>query len=305
MWVAVIAAVLAGASFAAAGVLQQRVASTRPEGEKFSLALLGHLARQRLWLAGIALAFLSYGFQSLALAFAPLSVVQPLIVTELIFALPLSAALHHVRLSARDWAGALAVAGGLAVAIVAASPGEGDTRAPLSGWVWTLVAVASLALVALVLGRRSRGGPLQASLLALAAGSVMGTQSALLDSTIDTLQEGFVPLVTSWQTYLLIVASIGGLQLIQSAYAAGPLGASLPVMDAIEPAVAVTIGVLLFGEAIAEGALRRGIAGAALAVVVVGIVLLDTSPVIQRLHSQERSQQRSEEDDEQVGLRGP
>ena len=131
MFISVIAAVIAGGCFAAGGVLQQRVASARPDDESLSLSLLADLARRPLWLAGIGMAVLSYGFQALALAYGPLALVQPLIVTELIFAIPISVRLHGMRLHRREWAGALAVAGGLALAIVAAHPRGGQSAGGL------------------------------------------------------------------------------------------------------------------------------------------------------------------------------
>ncbi|HET7329079.1 MAG TPA: DMT family transporter [Nocardioidaceae bacterium] len=303
MLIAVVAALAAGACFAFAGILQQRVAATRPEGESLSPRLLRDLVRQRLWVAGISLAFLSYAFQGLALAFGPLSLVQPLIVSELIFALPVAARLHNMKLGWRSWIGAVAVGGGLAVAIVAAAPEEGDPQASLAGWLGLVVAVVVLAGGSVLVGR-TREGTVRASLFALAGATVMGSQSALFAATIAHMAQGFVPLFTAWQTYLLVVASIGGLLLIQSAYQAGPLAASLPVVNTVELTVAVTIGVVLFNEGIADGLLRRAIAVAALACVLAGIVLLDTAPVTQRLHSRER-QEKEETDSstEQISLK--
>lgn len=286
MWIAALSAMAAGACFAAANILQQHVASSRPESESLSMRLLGDLVRQRMWLAGIALAFLSYGFQSLALAFGPLSLVQAVIVSELVFAIPISARLHHISLGPRSWAGALAVAGGLAVAVAAASPGRGDPSATLWGWLAMVLAVAAVAGVAVVVGRRV-SGVARASVFAFAGATVMGTQSALLAITIVNLEGGVVALLSAWQTYLLVAASVVGLLLMQSAFQEGPLAASLPVIDAVEPAVAITIGITLFGETLADGTLRRALAAVGALCVLAGIVLLDTSPAIQRLYRQE------------------
>lgn len=305
MLIAVLAAAAAGACFAVGGILQQRVASTRPEGESLSPRLLQDLVRQRLWLAGIALAFLSYGFQALALAFGPLSLVQPILVSELLFALPVSARLGQLKFGIRSWLGAVAVASGLAAAIAAASPSQGNPSATTTGWAILVAAVVVTAAVSLLVSRRV-DGPARASLFAAAGAVVMGAQSALFAVTIAHLQEGVVPLFTAWQTYLLVVASIGGLLLLQSAYQSGPLGASMPVIDTVEPAVAIIVGVVLFQEALADGMWRHVIAGLGVVLAIVGIVTLDTSPVMQRLHRQERearSDGEDEQDDQQVSLR--
>lgn len=296
-----LAAVVAGGCFAGANILQQRVASTRPEGESLSWKLLADLARQRLWLAGIGLAVLSYGFQSVALAFGPLALVQPLILSELVVAIPLSARLYDERLGARDWLGVVAVAGGLGTAIAAASPSGGDKTAPLLSWLLLLAAVGGLVAVAVGVGRRTKG-PASASSFAVAGAAIMGTQSALLLTTIAHLSDGFIATVAAWQTYALIAASIGGVLMIQSAYQAGPLSASMPVIDAVEPTVAVLIGVALFGEALTGEVWRLALAAAGIVVLVAGIISLDTSPVTHRLH--EAQQEETAEEGEQVELTG-
>ncbi len=288
----IFSALAAGACFAVAAVLQQREASVRPEGESGSFKLLGALARRRVWLAGIGMAVLSYAFQSVALATGPLSLVQPIIISEILFAIPIAARFKHVDIGRRTWAGAAAVVVGLAVALGMAAPHGGDPRASLGEWLMVTGAVTGLVLVALAVRERV-GGVVRASMLAAAAASVMGTQSALLDLTIENLRDGPVALFTAWQTYLLVVASFVGLMLIQSAFQEGPLAASLPVIDAVEPAVAVAIGILLFDEALASETWRLVAAGVGAALAVVGIWTLDTAPTVQALHEQDEKRRES------------
>ncbi len=288
MPIAVLAALAAGACFAVAGVLQQRAASTRPDTESLSLHLLVRLAREPLWRTGIALAVLAYGFQSLALAFGPLSLVQPLVVAELIFAVPLSARLHRARLGVREWLGTLAVATGLALALVSARPHGGDPEATdLLSWLTVLGTTVALVGCALA-AAKPLSGPWRASAVALAAGAVMGTQSVLLAATVDRLRQGVGATLSAWQTYALVVASVGGLLLIQSAFQQGPLAASLTVIDATEPAVAVTVGTTLFGETIRSGWPVTCFTVLGLALVTAGIVSLDSSARIAALYRPER-----------------
>ena len=96
------AAITAGMALAATGVLQQRAASTRPTDEQFSLRMLANLARNKIWLTGIGAAVLSYGLQAVALAFGPLALVQPLVVSELLWAVPVSAKLRGIPLGRRE-----------------------------------------------------------------------------------------------------------------------------------------------------------------------------------------------------------
>ncbi|UNZ21031.1 DMT family transporter [Streptomyces sp. 891-h] len=293
MFVAVVVALAAGACFALAGVLQQRSAGVRPDREWMSWQLLWHLVRQPMWLCGIGLAVLAYGFQSLALAFGPLSLVQPLIVCELVFAVPLSARLCRTRLGAREWFGTLAVTAGLATALVTARPHGGDPAvADLGRWATALGAVAATVAGAL-LARRFVSPVWRASCMALAGGAVMGFQSVLLAATVARMEQGAGPVFSAWQTYLLVVASIAGLLLIQSAFQEGPLAATVTVIDTAEPLVAVVVGTALFGEALDIGWPVTALTVVGVAATVVGIVCLDTSAVVAALHEQQAAQRRA------------
>jgi hypothetical protein len=208
--------------------------------------------------------------------------VQPLIVSELVFALPLAARLSGTRLGARDWCGTAAVTVGLTTALLSARPQEGSTMASAGGWLITLAAVGGLAAMTLA-GSRRVTGPAKASLIAFASGLVMGSQSVLLDATVDRFHEGATVTFTAWQTYLLVAVSIGGLLLIQSAFQAGPLAASMPVIDSTEPAVAIAVGTALFGESLRLGWLMGFVAASGAVLTLAGIYLLDTSPTLRAL----------------------
>lgn len=297
--VAGLAALVAGACLAATGLLQQRAASKRPEREELRLRLIVNLAHNRMWLAGAGAAVVSYAFQAVALALGPLALVQPLITSELIFAIPLSARWHGARLGRREWAAVLAVAGGLVLGIAAAYPQRGDPTQPLLQWVYVLTPIAALVAVAVLLGRLARGPP-RASLFALAGATVLALQSALYATTIELLRDDIWQTFSHWQPYALIVASLFGAFLVESAYAAGPLAASMPVMDATLPLVGIALGVALFDEQIRTGALALAGAAVGLALLVAGIVALDTSPLVRREQRYERAEKLQTEHAEQI-----
>jgi drug/metabolite transporter (DMT)-like permease len=215
--------------------------------------------------------------------------VQPLIVAELVFAVPLSARLYRLRLGRREWSGTLAVAAGLALALLSARPHGGDPGAagPLS-WLPAVGAVAAVVCGALA-AARVLSGPWRASATALAAGAVMGTQSVLLAATVGRLRHGLPAALAAWQTYALVAASVGGLLLIQSAFQQGPLAATMTVLDVTEPVVAVAMGTLLFDETIRTGLPVSAVTLAGLALVAAGIAALDTSPVVAASHGRHRA----------------
>lgn len=286
------AALVAGMCLAATGLLQQAAASKEPSDKQFSLAMIVDLVRNRKWLAGIGAAVGSYLFQAIALATGPLSLVQPLVVSELLFAVPISARHHRSRLGPREWAGLLTVTAGLVVGIVAADPHRGNPIQPFSSWIWPLVAVVVIATAAVLIGK-AISGPAQASLFALSGATVMAFQSALFAATIASLRADIGHTFVTWQPYALIVASFTGLFLVQNAYQAGPLAASMPVMDAVLPIVSIGLGIGLFGEHVRTTPFGLAGAVAGIVLLVIGIVMLDTSPVIRR-HQREESKQRGD-----------
>lgn len=295
MLFAILAALGAAGSFAAGGVLQQRAASERPEGEALSFRLIADLAREPMWLLGIGFAIFSYVLEGLALSYGPLVLVQPLIVTELLFALPISVRWRGMRMSGREWAGTLAVAGGLTLGLLAAEPGAGRPEAPIGEWAIALGVVAGATLLAVSGGRHHRG-PARSSLYALGAALVLGAQAALFKASVARFAQGAVPALASWQVWAMFAAAILGLLLVQSAYEAGPLATSMPVVDAVDPAVAIVFGIVLFHEHIRTGLWLGGIA-AGIVMLLGGILVLDTSPLIlslQRVQHQRAALERDE-----------
>lgn len=286
MVIAVLAALGAALSFAAGGVLQQHAASARPEKEALSFRLILDLARDKMWLLGIGFAFLSYVLEGLALSFGPLVLVQPLIVTELLFALPISVRWRGMRMTKREWFGTLAVAGGLTLGLVCARPGAGRPEGPIGEWIIALSVAAGATLFAVFLGRRGEGS-VRSSLYAVGAAFVFGSQAALFKATVARFEHGAGAGFGSWQLYAMSAAALLGLLLVQSAYESGPLATSMPVVDSVDPAVSIVFGITLFHEQIRTGPWLVGIA-AGIVMLLGGILLLDTSPLIQCLQKVER-----------------
>ncbi|PRX46580.1 hypothetical protein B0I33_107157 [Prauserella shujinwangii] len=289
------AALAAGLCLAATGLLQQRAASARPQREQFSPRLILSLAKDKRWLAGIATAVASYGFQAIALAKGPLALVQPLIVSEMLFAVPISVRLRDVKLGAREWLAVGAVVTGLVVGIVSAYPRQGEPLPPIELWAYALGGITVLATGSVVTGRLVRG-PARASLFAFAGASVMALQSSIFAATIALLGKDVWGAFTTWQPYALIVVSLLGMFLVENSYQAGPLAASMPVMDATLPLVSIALGVGLFGETVRTGALALTGTSFGLVLLLVGIILLDTSPVVRKTQRiEEREQERTAE----------
>ena len=119
-WVVVVLALAAAVTSALGIVIRQRATLEIPHDEGVSTAMYKKLLRNRLWWGGTAVAASGYGFQALALTWGSLILVQPLLVSALLFALPMSARVAHRRVTAHDWAWALVLTFGLATFVTMA-----------------------------------------------------------------------------------------------------------------------------------------------------------------------------------------
>jgi drug/metabolite transporter (DMT)-like permease len=296
--IAVLAGLAAGGSFGTGVALQYRQAQLAPAGDRAPVQLLAYLARQRLWLAGNALAAAGYGFQALALAFGPLALVAPVAATDLLFALPLAARWSRQSMRARDYAGCLLTGGGVAAFLAASPPSAGHSDGIVRHWVLAFAVVGLVSAIAVFAAGRTRASA-RASLLALAAATLYGLVAALTLNVIRFMASHTLGQTAGhWQCWVLAAVGVVGILLSVSMHKAGPLSASLPVIDTVEPISAVLIGTLLFGERLAgsPAGLALQLAGAVTAIY--GVVMLGRSSSLGlRGRRSESAQQRS--------LRGP
>lgn len=266
--VAILSALLA-AFWAAVGiVVRQRVAQDVPAGKAMSGTMMTDLVREPMWWAGTLAAVAGYVFQALALAHGSLLLVQPLLVSSLLFALPLSARLCHQPISSADWAWALLLTAALAVFVLVGQPREGHNRPPIPAWTLALV-VTVPPVAACVAAARRAVGRVRAMLLAVAVAVVLGMIAVLTKiCTHRFAVGGWHGLLTVPAPYLLAVLAVLLTVLQQSAFHAGALQASVPIMLVGEPVVAVLLGVIVLGEHLAV----RGSAAVGLAVAVFAMV---------------------------------
>jgi drug/metabolite transporter (DMT)-like permease len=245
---AVVLALAAAGCYAVGWVLQQREAAAQAEQPSLSPRLLLHLLRRPLWLLGIVSMVAGNLLQAAALAVGSLTLVEPVLVLSLLFALPLGAAWSRQRLHLGEWAAAVAVSVGVALALVIGGLG-GATRVGIPVH-WALAGSAtSLATAAIVAAGTRVEGAARATLFATAAGMLFGLQDATTKSLFEALK-GAEPaaVLTSWQSYAVVLTAVYGLLLSQDAYKSAALPASLPALTVGEPIVGVAVGVAVLGE---------------------------------------------------------
>ncbi|MBO0913687.1 DMT family transporter [Streptomyces laculatispora] len=251
--ISVLFAVLTALSNGSASVLQRRAALNVPDRDAMRVSLIGHLLRQKVWLAGIALVIVAAVCQAVALATGPIAVVQPIFVIELPATLLLAGFVMRVRVPRPVWFGAAAVTAGLALGMASAAPGGGSATVRGAAWVPALI-LTGLFEAALIAGARATRGNSRAALLGLAAACGYALTAALMKDAMARLSDGGgVALLESWQLYATAVAGVGALFLLQNALQAGSLVAVQPCLTLGDALISVLYGVTLFGEELRTG----------------------------------------------------
>ncbi|MGK4581447.1 DMT family transporter [Kitasatospora sp. HPMI-4] len=268
-------------------VVMQRVAALSvPRSDRFRLGLMWDLLRRPVWLGGILAVIAAAVFQASALATGPMTVVQPLFVTELPLALIIGSRVLRRRLPPRGWLAVGCVVVGLAVAMAALSPSAGTDHASMVRWMPALAgcggAVVLLSLVAL----RQPEGRVRAGCLGAAAAIAYALTAALMKSSMFVLGEDGVPsFFLAWQTYAFALVGMSALFLLENAMQAGPLVASQPALTLGDALVSLALGVALYEERVRGGWwLVPELLGATL--VAVGAVTLARIPLAALVHVQ-------------------
>ncbi|MFC7897270.1 DMT family transporter [Streptomyces sp. NPDC057381] len=261
-------------------VLQQNAAQRAPLGDFLSPRLLLDLVRVPRWLAGMGLMVAGMALGAVALGGGELTLVEPLLATNLLFALALSRAQTRRPLGRQGWAGLILLAGGVTAFLVAGEPRGGSVVAsPLRHWLLIGVMLGLAVLLTACAGRaRLTWGP---TLLALAAGLVYGVQDALTRVSGRRFTSGGpAELLTGWQPYAVVVLGITGLILVQSAFETAPLRRSLPALTASQPLAGIVCGVGFLGDRLRTDTAALAWEAGGLTAVVTGIVLLGLHPAM-------------------------
>ena len=261
---------LAAAFFIAVGdVIHQRSAHEVTDEPVGHLALFLSLLRDRQWWLGSGVAAAGFALQAAALGLGSVLLVQAVLVTSLLFALPISARLSHRRVTRWEWMWAALLAAAVIVIVTVGNPTEGHSRASLQTWLM-VAAVLGPALALCLVGARLWSGPAGAVLLAVVSGALWGLFAVLTKAVVDRLDvsswTGLGELLVTPELYAWALVAVAGTAMQQASFRAGALTASLPTM------VAGVLGVVVLGET-----LRPGDAGWFILIVAVAVMVAATA----------------------------
>lgn len=257
-WIVVSLSLASALAFATSTSLKHVSAGRVPDAQSMQPRTLGRFIRatvsHRLWLAGIGCDVVGLTLQILALHRGALSVVQPLLLTSLLFALVIRARFERHHITGQQTLWALVLIGSLGgFVLLAATPAavhQSADRIP-AAIAGTLGVV--LVVICLVLGRRQRNGGRTAAILGTAVGMIYAATAALIKAATDIGARNLLDLFTSWQLYTVIAVGAAGLVLSQLTFQAGPLTASLPATATVDPLLSIVIGVVVYDEQIRQG----------------------------------------------------
>ncbi|WP_435856700.1 DMT family transporter [Streptomyces parvus] len=273
----VLLSLISAVAYAAGAIIQERVAAT---DDNAWYALL----RNSVWWVAVVLNGIGAVLHVVALAYGPLSLVQPLGALTIVFALPMAALFVGRRAGATAWRGALMATAGLGGLLALTGNAEPHT---LNGPEQALLASVTFGAVgALVfLSRTLRRPVLRSIVLATGAGAAFGmasvfTKTVAVEWTSGSVRSGALP--------LLVIAGLAaaGLFLSQAAYRGAGLTAPLATVTVVNPVVAAAIGITLFGEHFRLGVPGTVLALSSGALAAAGLIML-TRERMNREHAEE------------------
>jgi uncharacterized membrane protein len=252
----VVTALLSALSNAASLVLQRRASvGLDPVSGRGPRVIITRLLQPLVhvtWWCGAIATLLSAAFQVIALDSGQLSVVQPLLASELLFALLLGALVFRQMPSGDLWRAFVMLAAGLAIFLVAASPSAGNDRAPLDRWLPVGCALAAAVALLVLMALRARG-TVRAAILGGATAVCFSTTAALIKEVTGRFSGGAHAVLTTWHTYAAGLVGILSVLLLQWTLRAGSLAGSQPALTLGDALLSVALGVVLFNERIDLG----------------------------------------------------
>jgi drug/metabolite transporter (DMT)-like permease len=241
MALGLVAAVLAAACYECGYVLQALEAREAPREDALRASLLVRLARRKRWLAGTALSLCGAGLQVLALAHAPVTVVQPVLALGLVALLVLAQTVLHERLDTPELVGAGAVIAGVALVGIA-SPGRSNDVTSVTALVLLLAPVAVVAVLPFLLRERA---PLGLAAAGAAAGDALAAVALKLTADAAASSEAWLALLAALSA---AVAGVLALTAEMSALRGLPASRVAPVVLSAQVIVPAVAAMVAFGE---------------------------------------------------------
>ena len=267
-------ALIAAAAFALAATLWQRASMDAGVEPGDSRGMLGLLTNW-VWLLGLAAQITGVLLQGAALDRGRVAIIQPLLVTSVVWALPLGHLLTNQTINRRHIMGAAVIVVGLAGFGGVGDPAAGVDDAPLSDWIVVLIVLAGIAVGMMVMA--GRGGPnAKAALYGATAGVLYGASATLMKPVVEGWHDdGIGGVLAGWEFWVMAVSGLVGFYVQQMSLATGRLVTSVATVSVVNPVVSVSLGAIVLQERLdSDPFWHWGVAVGALALALFGAVLV-------------------------------
>jgi drug/metabolite transporter (DMT)-like permease len=206
------------------------------------------LLTQWVWLLGLAAQVAGVVLQAAALDRGRVSIIQPLLVTTVVWALPLGYFLTHQTIGTREVFGAGIIVAGLAVFATYGDPAAGLDDAPGSDWVTSILVIGTACAALLVFANRGSLSA-RAATLGTIAGMLYGLSATLMKPVVENVHtEGLADVLASWEFWVWAAAGVIGFVVQQLSLSTGRLVPSVATVSVANPVVSVLLGALVLQE---------------------------------------------------------
>ncbi|MEU6181474.1 DMT family transporter [Streptomyces coeruleorubidus] len=255
-------------AYAGGAIVQERVAASSPDEQYAPLRRPG-------WWAAVALNGLGGLLHVVALAYGPLSLVQPLGALTIVVALPMAALFVGRKAGATAWRGAIMATVGLAglLSLVAASDAQSLDSAER---VAVALVTAGVVVALMIAGRAAHRHPAVRSMLLATASGIAFGMSSVFTKTVAVDWTGGVSAADVPSLAVIGVLATAGMLLSQASYRGAGLAAPLATLTVVNPVVAAAVGITMFGETFRYGTTGTALALSCGVVAAGGLILLTT-----------------------------
>jgi drug/metabolite transporter (DMT)-like permease len=258
-------------AYAGGAIVQEQVAVSSPDSAYLPLRRPG-------WWGALALNGLGGVLHVVALAYGPLSLVQPLGALTIVFALPLAALCVGRGAGTTAWRGAVMATVGLAglLSLVGSSDAHSlDAAQRVAVALLTGGAVVALMCAGLAAHRHPA---VRSVLLATASGIAFGMSSVFTKTVAEDWTHG-VDLDDLPCLGAIVLFAVAGVLLSQASYRGGGLAAPLATLTVVNPVLAAAVGILMFGETFRYGGTGTALAVSCGVLAAGGLIMLTTERI--------------------------
>jgi drug/metabolite transporter (DMT)-like permease len=267
----VLLSLVSAVAYAGGAIVQEHVAVSSPEQQYAPL-------RRPTWWAAVALNGLGGLLHVVALAYGPLSLVQPLGALTIVFALPMAALFVGRKAGATAWRGAIMATVGLAglLSLVGTSESQSlDTAQRVA----VAVVSGSVVVALMIAGRAAHRHPAVRSMLLATGSGIAFGMSSVFTKTVAVDWTGGVSTADLPSLAVIGVFATGGMLLSQASYRGAGLAAPLATLTVVNPVVAAAVGITMFGETFRYGSTGTALALSCGVVAAGGLILLTTERI--------------------------